>query len=225
MMTGLRTVLSEWEIRIVVLLSLLAHILLTVFVSIRRRQRSGVATLVLWSAYQFADWAAPFALSKLPFGRTLLEQQLVALWVPFLISHLGGLDNLTAFSFEDNKLSWRKVVSTLLHMLGTLSAVFKQVNIGGGNGALLGASLVMVVLAAAKYIEKALALRVADFGTIRKATMKRKKHSFRIQPYGYVQLDDEQALLVAHSLLDISPRVPLLTVSRTRRGNSRMIKI
>jgi hypothetical protein len=49
----------------VVLVSLCAHVVLALFASIRRREGSGVGTVVLWVAYQVADWAAPFVLSNL----------------------------------------------------------------------------------------------------------------------------------------------------------------
>nr|CAB3491733.1 unnamed protein product [Digitaria exilis] len=199
MVEALLTVVSEWGIRGLVILSLLAHVLLAIFASFRRRQRSGVVTVVLWSSYQYVDWAAPYILGKLPFGSTSSSR-----CVPFLLSHLGGPDNITAFSFEDNKLSLRKAVSTLFHLLGTISAVYKQVNVGASNGSLLWASPVLVAIGGAKYVEKAMALRVADFGEMRKAAKKLPRTSIRIQRHGEGELTDEQALLVAHGLLHIT---------------------
>nr|CAB3489986.1 unnamed protein product [Digitaria exilis] len=198
-MEGLLTVVSEWVIRALVIVSLLAHVLLAIFASFRRRQRSGVVTVVLWSSYQYVDWAAPYILGKLPFGSTSREQQLVALWVSFLLSHLGGPDNITAFSFEDNKLSLRKAVSTLFHLLGTISAVYKQ-----QRKLALAVSCPGCNRCGAKYIEKAMALRVADFGEMRKAAKKLPRTSIRIQPHGEGELTDEQALLVAHGFLHIT---------------------
>ncbi|CAL4987844.1 unnamed protein product [Urochloa decumbens] len=195
----------EWAIRLLVLASLAAHIFLAFFAGFRRRQRSGVTTVILWLAYLFTDWAAPYAIGKLPFGSALREQQLVALWIPFLLSHLGGPDNITAFSFEDNKLSLRKAGNTLFHLLGTISSVYKQVDIGGSNRALLWASYFMISVGAIKYIEKAWALRVANFGKIRKAAKNNLPTSIRIQLHRHgKELNDEEALLVAHSLLHIT---------------------
>ncbi|CAN6372187.1 unnamed protein product [Urochloa humidicola] len=195
----------EWLIRALVLLSLAAHIFLALFAGFRRRQRSGVTTVVLWGAYLFTDWAAPYAIGKLPFGSTLREQQLVALWLPFLLSHLGGPDNITAFSFEDNKLSLRKAINTLFHLLGIISSVYKQVYIGGSNRAILWASYAMIFVGAVKYTEKAMALRLADFGKIRKAAKNNLPKTFQIQAHHHgKELKDEEVLLVAHSLLHIT---------------------
>ncbi|CAN6372264.1 unnamed protein product [Urochloa humidicola] len=96
------TVITEWTIRAMVLVSLGAHLVLTIFASIRRHQGTGVCTVILWLAYQVAEWATPFVLSNLSLGSKSHEQQLVALSLPFLLMHLGGHNNITGYSFNDN---------------------------------------------------------------------------------------------------------------------------
>ncbi|WVZ66847.1 LOW QUALITY PROTEIN: hypothetical protein U9M48_016011 [Paspalum notatum var. saurae] len=197
-MAGFVTPITEWTIRGVVVVSLCAHLVLALFASVRRRQRSGVRTAVLWSAYQVADWAAPFVLSNLSLGSTPAEHQLVAFWLPFLLAHLGGPDNIAAYSFDDNKISLRQAISTFLRFQGVVLA---------NKGALFWASAAMVAVGVAKYVERVRALRSGDFGNMRSSA--RDEHqavrpsiqSHRRRGGG---LDDEQALFVAHQLLQIT---------------------
>ncbi|KAJ1292121.1 hypothetical protein BS78_02G368100 [Paspalum vaginatum] len=204
-MAGFLTPITEWTIRAVVVMSLCAHLVLTLFANVRRRQRSGVRTAVLWSAYQVADWAAPFVLSNLSLGSTSAEQQLVAFWLPFLLTHLGGPDNITAYSFEDNKISLRQAISTLLRFQGVSFAIYRQYKVVTSKGALFWASAAVVAVGVAKYVERVRALRSADFGNIRSARDERSPKT-SIQSHGRrgEELDDDQALFVAHQLLRIT---------------------
>ncbi|KAL6646618.1 hypothetical protein ACP70R_015695 [Stipagrostis hirtigluma subsp. patula] len=118
--------------------------------------------------------------------------------------HLGGPDNITALSLEDDKLSNREVFKTLFELLGTPPAVYKQYAASGVDGALLWASFVMVAVGVAKYVERSSSIFKADFGNIR--TSSKKQPELRIQPLPSWQknLKDEQALLIAHELLHIT---------------------
>ncbi|XP_022685175.1 uncharacterized protein LOC101784419 [Setaria italica] len=111
-MAGFHNLTIEWVIRIVIAVRLGAHISLALLAGIRRHKATGFLTIVLWLAYQVANWAAPFVLSNLSLGSTPREQQLVAFWLPCLVAHLGGPDNITAYSLEDNKTFLRQFVST-----------------------------------------------------------------------------------------------------------------
>jgi hypothetical protein len=99
--------------------------------------------------------------------------------VPFLLMHLGGPDNITAYSLEDNKLSLRQAVNTVLQVLGTSLVIYKRLYVGG-DGALLWASVVMITVGVAKYFERAWAFRKGDLGNIRNSN-KKKQISLRIQ--------------------------------------------
>jgi hypothetical protein len=206
-MAGFFNLVNEWTIRAVVLLSLGAHIVLVLFAGIRRREATGWRTLILWLAYQVANWAAAYALSNLlsQLSSTSRQQQLVAFWMPFLLMHLGGADNITAYSLEDNKLSLRQAVSTVLQLLGTSFVIYKQIYVSGAEGTLLWASIVMVALGVAKYFERAWALRKSDFGKIRSsASDKSISLSIEQRGGGRVKLNNDQALLIAHELLHIT---------------------
>uniref|UniRef100_A0ACD5YM24 Uncharacterized protein n=1 Tax=Avena sativa TaxID=4498 RepID=A0ACD5YM24_AVESA len=94
--------LNLWAIRVAVLTSFGAHLVLILLAGIRRRKASGVRTLVLWLAYQLANWVAAYALGNMSLGSTSREKELVAFWAPFLLQHLGGPDNISAYSLQDN---------------------------------------------------------------------------------------------------------------------------
>lgn len=109
--------LHLWMIRIAVLSSFAAHLVLILLAGIRRHKASGGRTLLLWLAYQLANWAATYALGNLSFGcKSQEQQQLVAFWAPFLLQHLGGPDNISAYSLEDNVLSGRQALNVLVQV-------------------------------------------------------------------------------------------------------------
>ncbi|KAL6868217.1 hypothetical protein ACP4OV_015062 [Aristida adscensionis] len=168
---------------------------------VKRRPSGGS----LWLAYQLPDWAALRALGNPALGSTPREQRLVVLWVPFLLMHLGAAENITAYSLEDTKLSKRQVLKTVLQVLGTPAAIYKQYMAGAGDDRpLLWASILMVAVGV-KYWEKAMALRGGEFGKMRTSRTRDPK-GLRIQPPARRKkmLDDEQALLVAHELLHVT---------------------
>jgi hypothetical protein len=205
---GILNLIVEWEIRFLVLLSLAAHVVVALVAGIRRREADIFPRFLLWLGYLVPDWAALRALGNLTLGSTAREQQLVVLWVPFLLVHLGGPDNITAYSLEDNKLSKRQVIKTALQVVGTPLAIYKQYMVSPGDGALLWASVGMVVVGAVKYLEKAYALWKVDFDKIRASESKKQQpKSLRVQPppaRWKKRLDDERALLLAHDLLHIT---------------------
>ena len=61
---------------------------------------------IIWSAYLLVDTTAIYALGHMSVNSSkwLPEHQLMAFWAPFLLLHLGGQDNITAYSIEDNRL-------------------------------------------------------------------------------------------------------------------------
>ncbi|KAJ1277038.1 hypothetical protein BS78_05G263400 [Paspalum vaginatum] len=193
--------ITEWWIRVVVCFSLGGHVVLALLAGIRRRAGPGVGTGLLWLAYQAVDQAAPFFLSNLSLGSTLREQQLLALWVPSIVAHLAGPDNITAYSLEDNKLSLRLYLSAGLQIIKIGWLMYTQWTIVTSKGALFRASLVMVAVGVWKYGEKVWAFTKADFGNI--GSSSKKKQPRRLQFLGLGRRD-EQALLLAHQLLNIT---------------------
>ena len=114
---------NGWEIRLLVLFSLLLQITLIIFGSRRKYISRSWIWILVWLAYLTADWVAIVALGNLATNRRNSEKNcpdpnslLQALWAPFLLLHLGGPDSITAYSLEDNELYLR-------HLLGLLVQV------------------------------------------------------------------------------------------------------
>ncbi|KAI5001811.1 hypothetical protein ZWY2020_026461 [Hordeum vulgare] len=138
-MNQMAQLFNLWEIPAAVLSSFAAHLFLVLFAGIRRHKASGVLMLILWLAYQLANWVAPCALSNLSLCDPSPRQQLIAFWAPFLLHHLGGPDNISAFSLEDNALSGREALTVFSQIGGASYVLYKHVYIGSGGG---GGSLI-----------------------------------------------------------------------------------
>uniref|UniRef100_A0A7N2LJZ1 DUF4220 domain-containing protein n=1 Tax=Quercus lobata TaxID=97700 RepID=A0A7N2LJZ1_QUELO len=117
---GLRTILNEWEIQALVLVSLSLQIILFVMGSRRKYWTSDMLSVILWITYLSADWSATVSMSVLSNNAGNIEDNAVdtkfmitAFWAPFFLLHLGGPDTITAYSLEDNEL-WRRHSLTLV---------------------------------------------------------------------------------------------------------------
>ncbi|KAA8544375.1 hypothetical protein F0562_022357 [Nyssa sinensis] len=120
---SLRRLWNEWEIRGMVLLSLLLQVLLICLGSQRKYNRRKWIRFSVWLAYLSADWIATVALGVLASsqgdstdGSQDPNYVISAFWAPFLLLHLGGPDTITAYALEDNEL-W------LRHLLGLIVQV------------------------------------------------------------------------------------------------------
>ncbi|XP_023895547.2 uncharacterized protein LOC112007437 [Quercus suber] len=127
---GLRTVLNEWEIQALVLVSLSLQIILFVMGSKRKYWTSDMLSVILWITYLSADWSATVSLSVLSNNAGNIDDNAVdpkfmitAFWAPFFLLHLGGPDTITAYSLEDNEL-WRRHSLTLVIQVGVAVYVF-----------------------------------------------------------------------------------------------------
>ncbi|KAF8406861.1 hypothetical protein HHK36_005982 [Tetracentron sinense] len=117
---GMRKLWNEWELQMLVVISLFLQIFLIVLGNRRKRTARNWVRIILWLAYLLADWVATVSLGILSNnqgdsdgGRHHSPDQtdiLTAFWAPFLLLHLSGPDTITAYSLEDNELY---VVKTL----------------------------------------------------------------------------------------------------------------
>ncbi|XVE93961.1 hypothetical protein REPUB_Repub01dG0239300 [Reevesia pubescens] len=80
--------------------------------------------MFVWLIYLLADWMATVVLATLRRSKDEIEPRdgLIAFWTPFLLWHLGGPYNITAYSIEDNEL-W------LRHFLGMVFQVVQAIYI------------------------------------------------------------------------------------------------
>lgn len=113
---------NDWELCVMVLLSLFLQIILILFGTRRKYIAQNWVRVVLWIAYLYADYVATLSLGILS-NNDLGDKKptdpntaIRAFWAPFLLLHLGGPDNFTAYSIEDNEL-W------LRHLLGLVVEV------------------------------------------------------------------------------------------------------
>ncbi|KAA3482235.1 1-phosphatidylinositol 4,5-bisphosphate phosphodiesterase beta-1 [Gossypium australe] len=152
---------SEWELRLMVLLSLVLHFLLIHFGKKRKKYTGALVPLIAicaWIIYLSADWMATLVLSTLLRGSVGLEKGLVVFWTPFLLWHLGGPYNITAYSLEDNEL-W------LRHFLGMFFQIGEAIYISvrfQSDTELNSMAVPLFIAGVLKYFERTWALRCAS---------------------------------------------------------------
>ncbi|XP_006653147.1 uncharacterized protein LOC102711150 [Oryza brachyantha] len=207
--------LFDVPIRGLVIFSFVAHILLVVFAGVRRRKATSICTVILWGANQVARWAPISALGKLSAGGTPQQEQLVTLWVAFMLLHAGMPDNITAYSLEDSVLAWRQKITVINQLMGPVSPasilIMNWFFISSGDTMILISSVVCI-MAIFKYVEGAdYALSRGNLENMRSLRNDEKKmcpggrrNSLQIARRGGRKLDDEQILLVAHDMLYIT---------------------
>ncbi|GJM95319.1 hypothetical protein PR202_ga12036 [Eleusine coracana subsp. coracana] len=157
---------NKWGIRAVVLLSFILQIFLLVLGEIRRRSSSTTLRVFLWLAYLLADSTAIYALGHLSVVSGSREHQLVAFWAPFLLLHLGGPDNITAYALEDNSLWLRHLQTLFVQVLGAAYVIYLYMS-SSEILLLLGASIAMFVAGLLKYSERIWALYCGNISSIR----------------------------------------------------------
>uniref|UniRef100_A0ACD5V2D9 Uncharacterized protein n=1 Tax=Avena sativa TaxID=4498 RepID=A0ACD5V2D9_AVESA len=202
-----RDVWNNWSIQILVLLSLMLQVALFLFAGIRRRGGAhSLLRFLLWMAYQLADYTATYALGHLSIRGA---RPAVAFWAPFLLLHLGGPDNITAYSLEDSKLWKRHLLYAVLQVLGAVYVLYEHVSSTAASLRL--ASVLMFAVGAVKYGEKTRALMRGNLDTIRGSVRKQPPAMHRhFHPHDKVfkgdELDEESLVRRAHSLFHICKR-------------------
>ncbi|PIN05012.1 hypothetical protein CDL12_22441 [Handroanthus impetiginosus] len=116
--------LTEWEVRVMIILSLTLQILLITLGKRRKYICKIWIRITLWCAYLLADWVANVSLGiiskntldECKKGRDVKDplNQLMWFWAQFFLLHLGGPDTITAYSLEDNELWLRHLVGLLI---------------------------------------------------------------------------------------------------------------
>ncbi|XP_066346133.1 uncharacterized protein [Miscanthus floridulus] len=155
---------NEWGIQVLVLLSFTLQIMLLIMAELRRRIDSGVLRAFAWSAYMLADATAIYVLGHMSVTSRSPEHELVAFWAPFLLLHLGGQDNITAYSIEDNNL-WLRHLQTLAVQVAAATYVVYVSSILASGSLLRAATILMFVVGVAKYGERVWALKCAGSST------------------------------------------------------------
>uniref|UniRef100_A0A0E0DBB8 DUF4220 domain-containing protein n=1 Tax=Oryza meridionalis TaxID=40149 RepID=A0A0E0DBB8_9ORYZ len=203
---------NEWAVQALVLFSFTLQVTLLSLAWIRRHSIAIMPKLVLWVAYQLADSTALFTLGHMAISsRSREEQPLMAFWAPFLILHLGGQDNITAYSFKDNRLWLRHLQTLVVLVMGASYVLYKYMP--GKETLVMAAAVLIFVVGILKYGERIWALREATFDNIARCLDQQEDYAsareregddlLRHVLQGRTSMDEENVLIGAHGLLDI----------------------
>ncbi|KAF7004981.1 hypothetical protein CFC21_020137 [Triticum aestivum] len=194
---------QELVVQVMVLLSFTMQLVLLVLAEFRRRMDSGVLRAVIWSAYMMADSTATYILGHLSLTSRSADHQLMAFWAPFLLLHLGGQDNITAYAIEDNRL-WVRHLQALAVQIAAATYVLYESTVVGTQALLRNAAVLVFVLGVVKYGERVWALKRADISSSgSKYRFYKNLTDTQIGPPTDQRDDTEDLLRIAHLLLDV----------------------
>ncbi|XP_044498115.1 uncharacterized protein LOC123220150 [Mangifera indica] len=196
----LKKVWKEWDLRVMVLLSLLLQIVLIIMGNRRKYSHNLWTRIVVWCAYLGADAIATLALGVLSnnLADFYLENsgcivdsktELTAFWAPFLLLHLGGPDTITSFALEDNEL-WLRHFLQFVVQTGTTIYVLVM----SWTSSPLSVMFVLMFCAGLiKYGERTLALKSATNETLRKKLVEPSHGEFSEQNFDMIRREKSDA--------------------------------
>ncbi|KAL6653225.1 hypothetical protein ACP70R_012150 [Stipagrostis hirtigluma subsp. patula] len=194
---------NKWGIQIMVVASFALQVFLLVCGGTRRRSSSAVVRIALWLAYLSADSTAIYTLGHLSVASRSRKHQLVAFWAPFLLLHLGGPDNITAYALEDNRLWLRHLQTLTVQALGAAFVVYKYIASDRNGTLLLLATISMFVAGLVKYGERIWALKCGSISSIGNSFDGSDDRVNCFEQLRQLPSDEEEILLGAHSHFDI----------------------
>ncbi|KAF8659797.1 hypothetical protein HU200_058263 [Digitaria exilis] len=124
-----------------------------------------------------ADSIAIYAIGHLAVTSQAAEHQVMALWAPLLLVHLGGQDNITAYAIEDNRLWLRHLQTLVVQAVGAAYVLYVSLQVepaAGGDGRrsssqrhpwLRHAAVLLFLVGVGKYGERVWAMFLADHST------------------------------------------------------------
>ncbi|XP_044417489.1 uncharacterized protein [Triticum aestivum] len=164
---------EEWQLRILVLGSLVIQYILLVSSVARKFPIRSWFRPIIWLAYLGSDAIAIYALATL-FNRHRKPQQkdghggssiLEVLWAPILLIHLGGQDDITAYNIEDNEL-WTRHILTSVSQVTVAIYVFCKSWPDSDDTKLLVAAILLFIPDILKCLEKPWALNRASINSL-----------------------------------------------------------
>ncbi|XP_020580179.1 uncharacterized protein LOC110024508 [Phalaenopsis equestris] len=156
---------GEWDIRVLILISLLIQVILIFLGRLRKTSTSTWIRMLVWSSYLLADWVADYALGQLSnnMDDSSPSNPIIAFWAPFLILHLGGPDTITAYSMEDNELWARHLLGLSYELIIAFYVLLRSLP----NTHLLVPTLLIFLVAIIKYMERSYSLYRASTESFR----------------------------------------------------------
>ncbi|KAJ4767661.1 hypothetical protein LUZ62_078036 [Rhynchospora pubera] len=164
---------NKEQIKVLIMLSLTLQIILLFCAPLRKRIRDKRLLILLWLAYLGADYVATLTLGSIlanrfhNAGTDLPGQSVTAFWAPFLLIHLGGPDDITSYSIEDNEL-WLRHLLSFVVQVSTALLVLVQSTLQTSR--LLVPSMLIFIVGMIKFGERTLALRAASMQRIKHLT-------------------------------------------------------
>ncbi|TYI95299.1 hypothetical protein E1A91_D02G270200v1 [Gossypium mustelinum] len=152
---------SKWELRSMVMLSLILQFLLVYFGRKRKKYTGNwvpLIAVIAWLIYFSADWMATLVLSTLLRGSSELKEGLIVFWTPFLLWHLGSPYNITAYSLEDNEL-WLRHFLGMFFQIGEAIYIYVRFR---SNTTLNAMAIPLFIGGVLKFLERIWALRCAN---------------------------------------------------------------
>ncbi|XBI60758.1 hypothetical protein VPH35_041643 [Triticum aestivum] len=204
-MTIVELQVHGWQkrgIQVMVLLSFAMQLVLLVLAEFRRRIDSGVLRAFIWSAFILADSIAIYTLGHLSVTSRSEDHELMAFWAPFLLIHLGGQDNITAYAIEDNRL-WLRHLQVLVVQVAAAAYVLYESVVVGTHARIWNAAALIFMVGVIKYGERVWALKRAGTSASGHTyqTFDNRTDSSEGPPTDWG--DTEGLLRIAHLLLDI----------------------
>ncbi|KAH7863326.1 hypothetical protein Vadar_016119 [Vaccinium darrowii] len=162
---------NTWEIRVFVLLSLFVQCILASCASERKRSRKSRPLITL--AYSLANWVAPYTIglisNRSSYNRSSdkhgcapdfagIDSNVLAFWAPFLLLHLGGPDNVTSLSADENDMWNEALIRLILQTVTTVSIIFFRSTTNPFNWA----TQLVFCAGIMKYVERVLSLYFAS---------------------------------------------------------------
>nr|XP_023906176.1 uncharacterized protein LOC112017951 [Quercus suber] len=126
-----RKLWNNWELQVLVLVSLTLQLSLLHLGSTRRYSAKTWIRMVLWFSYLSADSVATVALGVISNDQgnscdcndPQSQNELTAFWASFLLLHLGDRDTITAYAVQDNEL-WLRHLLGLVAQFGVALYIF-----------------------------------------------------------------------------------------------------
>uniref|UniRef100_A0A0E0M4H7 DUF4220 domain-containing protein n=1 Tax=Oryza punctata TaxID=4537 RepID=A0A0E0M4H7_ORYPU len=167
---------DEWQLRILVLGSLGIQWFLLLAAPMRKYTIPHWFRTFIWLAYISSDALAIYALATL-FNRhanttTAAKRHcangsiLEVLWAPVLLIHLGGQQEMSAYTIEDNELWRRHTVTLVSQVMVAIYAFYKSWPANGGDRRLLVSAVLLFVIGVLSFTEKPWALRRASINRL-----------------------------------------------------------
>ncbi|RCV09830.1 hypothetical protein SETIT_2G061100v2 [Setaria italica] len=203
---------EDWQLRVLVLGSLCLQWFLLLAAPLRKYTIPRVIRTCIWLAFVSSDALAIYSLATLfnrhakaassggyppPPGTSAAgaagsEQQksniLEILWAPILLIHLGGQQELTAYTIEDNELWVRHTVTLVSQVAVALYSFYKSWP-ASGDWRLLSTAVLLFIIGVISFSEKPLALnkakinRLADVSSVIQGTKPRSEWRERLNQF------------------------------------------